>query len=53
VQRQLKGFLDTIPAFPFQQGSSLNAANIDYTTLATMQAMKRLQDLERQAPGPN
>jgi arylsulfatase len=53
VQRQLKSFLDTIPQFPFQQGSSLNAANIDYSTLATMQAMKRLQDLERAAPGQN
>ena len=39
VQQKLKDFLTTLPQCPFQQGSSLNAAGIDYTPLATMQAM--------------
>jgi arylsulfatase len=46
VQQKLKGFLTTLPEFPFQQGSSLNAANINYTSLQALQAMKRLQQLE-------
>jgi arylsulfatase len=46
VQQKLKAFLMTLPEYPFQQGSSLNAANINYTTLQAMQAMKRLQELE-------
>jgi arylsulfatase len=53
VQQKLRAFLETIPAFPFQPGSSLNAANIDYTTLATMQAMKRLHELETHSPPSN
>jgi arylsulfatase len=52
VQEKLKGFIATIPEFPFQQGSSLNAAGINYTSLQAMQAMKRLQELESlPAPG--
>ena len=38
VQQKLKGFLSTIPQYPFQQGSSLNAANINYKSLKAMQA---------------
>jgi hypothetical protein len=32
--------------FPFQEGSRLNAAGINYTTLKAAAAMKRLQELE-------
>ena len=39
-------------SIPFQQGSSLNAANINYNSLQAMQAMKRLQQLET-LPAPN
>ncbi len=46
VQQKLKGFLLTIPQFPFQEGSSLNAANINYTTLKAAAALKRLHELE-------
>jgi len=53
VQQKLKTFLLTLPEFPFQQGSSLNAANINYTTLQAMQAMKRLQELESLSPPNN
>jgi len=53
VQQKLKAFLVTIPQFPFQQGSSLNAANINYTALQAMQAMKRLHELESLAPPSN
>ena len=46
VQQKLKEFLTTLPDYPFQQGSSLNAAGINYNSLQAMQAMKRLQELE-------
>ena len=46
IQGVIKEFLDTIPDYPFQEGSSLNAAGINYQTLKTIKAMKRLQELE-------
>ncbi len=46
VQQQIKEFLMTIPQFPFQEGSSLNAAGINYQTLKAAAALKRLQELE-------
>jgi hypothetical protein len=46
VQQQLKAFLTTLAEYPFQQGSSLNAAGINYNSLQAMQAMKRLHQLE-------
>jgi arylsulfatase len=52
VQQQLKEFLTTLPDYPFQQGSSLNAAGINYNSLQAMQAMKRLQELES-LPAPH
>ncbi len=53
VQQKLKAFLLTLPDYPFQQGSSLNAANINYTSLQAMQAMKRLHELESLSPPSN
>ncbi len=52
VQQKLKAFLTTLPEYPFQQGSSLNAAGINYNSLQAMQAMKRLKELET-LPAPN
>jgi len=46
VQEKLRQFLVTLPEYPFQQGSSLNAASIDYDSLRALQAMKRLKELE-------
>jgi arylsulfatase len=52
AQGYIKKFLTTIPEFPFQEGSSLNAAGINYTTLKAAAAMKRLHELETLArPG--
>ena len=53
VQQKLKEFLTTLPEYPFQQGSSLNAANINYNSLQAMQAMKRLKELESLSPPRN
>jgi arylsulfatase len=36
--------------YPFQQGTSLNAANFNYDSLKAMQAMKRLNQLESLVP---
>jgi arylsulfatase len=46
IQNQLKSFLSTIPQYPFQEGSSLNAAGINYNSLKAAQALKRLQEIE-------
>jgi arylsulfatase len=46
AQEYIKKFLATIPNFPFQEGSSLNAAGINYHTLKAASAMKRLNELE-------
>jgi len=53
VQQKLGAFLQTLPEYPFQQGSSLNAAGINYDSLKAMQAMKRLQQLESLSPPRN
>jgi arylsulfatase A-like enzyme len=52
VQQKLKAFLTSLPDYPFQQGSSLNAAGINYNSIQAMQAMKRLKELET-LPAPN
>jgi arylsulfatase len=46
IQQKVKGFLVTIPQFPFQEGGSLNAANINYQSLKAAEAMKRIQQIE-------
>jgi arylsulfatase len=46
AQGYIKSFLETIPDYPFQAGSNLNAAGIDYGTLQRQQALNRLQELE-------
>jgi arylsulfatase len=53
VQQKLKDFLVTVPEFPFQEGSSLNAANINYTSLKAAAALKRLKELESLSPPSN
>lgn len=45
VQAQVKDFLATIPDYPFQQGSSLNAAGINYQSLKAIEVLKMLQNL--------
>jgi hypothetical protein len=37
----------TIPEYPFQEGSSLSAAGINYNSLKAMKAMKMLEELKR------
>ena len=46
IQQKVEEFLATIPQYPFQEGSSLNAANINYMTLKAAEALKRLQEIE-------
>jgi arylsulfatase A-like enzyme len=46
AQGFIKKFLSTIPDYPFQEGSSLNAAGVSYTTFKAQGALKRLQELE-------
>jgi arylsulfatase len=53
VQEKLKAFLTTLPEYPFQQGSSLNAAGINYNSLQALQAMKRLKEMESLSPPSN
>jgi arylsulfatase len=46
AQGYIKKFLATVSEFPFQEGSSLNAAGINYNTLKAAAALKRLQEME-------
>jgi arylsulfatase len=46
VQQKLKEFFAGFMEYPYQKGSSLNAANISYQTLTLMENMKRLGHLE-------
>ena len=50
AQNYIKTFVSTIPSYPFQEGSSLNAAGINYTTLKLQDTLKRLQSVEGFAP---
>ncbi len=46
LQQKLQEFLMTIPQYPFQEGSNLNAAaNINYSTPKAAQALKQLQSM--------
>jgi len=49
IQQVIKQFLVTIPDYPYQEGSSLNAAGINYQSLKAAAAMKRLHELENLA----
>jgi arylsulfatase len=53
VQGVIKEFLATVPGYPFQEGSSLNAAGINYQSLKNQDALKRLQDMETLARPSN
>ena len=46
TQGVIKDFLGTVPDFPFQKGSSLSAAGINYKLFDNMDALKRLKQLE-------
>lgn len=50
IQEQLKNFFVTIPDYPFQAGSSLSAAGINYNSLKAMKAMKMQEKLEHRMP---
>jgi len=53
IQQKIKGFFSDFDKYPYQAGSSLNAAGINYQTLKVMEALKRLQQLESLAPPGN
>ncbi|MGD2007500.1 MAG: arylsulfatase [Cellvibrionales bacterium] len=44
VQQKVQAFLKTIPDYPFQAGSSLSAAGINYQTLKTMDIIRQLEN---------
>jgi arylsulfatase len=46
IQGVIKDFLATIPDYPFQAGSSLSAAGINYQLLQNQAALKRLQEID-------
>ncbi|MEM6675002.1 MAG: arylsulfatase [Planctomycetota bacterium] len=50
VQAKLREFFTTIPDFPFQEGSSLTAGGINYTSLKAMKALQMLDELEERFP---
>jgi arylsulfatase len=50
IQQKVKAFFADFEKFPYQAGSSLNAAGINYQTLKMTEALKTLQQLESIAP---
>jgi arylsulfatase len=46
AQEYIKKFVATIADYPYQEGSSLNAAGLNYQSLKAASAMKRLRELE-------
>ena len=50
IQAKIKEFFVDFDQFPYQTGSSLNAAGINYGLLAQQAALKRLKDLEGLSP---
>ena len=50
VQAKVKEFFSDFAEFPYQAGSSLNAAGINYGLLQQQAALKRLGELERLRP---
>src|SRR5262245_8495896 len=46
IQNRIKEFFGDFEDFPYQSGSSLNAANIGYGLLRQREALKRLKDVE-------
>jgi hypothetical protein len=50
IQEKLREFFSTMPQFPFQEGSSLTAGNINYNSLKAKKAMDMLKELERNLP---
>ncbi|MFK8402350.1 arylsulfatase [Pseudomonas sp. BGr12] len=45
VQAEIQKFMATIPQYPFQEGASLNPANINYQSLQIKRALMQLQKL--------
>ena len=45
MQASSKSFLSTIPEYPFQSGTSLNAAGINYQSLKAAEVLKKLETL--------
>jgi arylsulfatase len=50
IQGKIKEFFADFDEFPNQDGSSLNAGGINYSTLRAADALKRLKEMERFAP---
>jgi len=47
IQNKLMGFFKSLKGYPFQEGSSLSAGNIDYRTLKAYKAMNLLEELRK------
>jgi arylsulfatase len=44
VQQQIQNFLGTIADYPFQEGQSLNAGDINYRSLKAMQILQQIRE---------
>ena len=53
LEQQLKAFLVSLPQYPFQEGSSLNPANLNYSTLKVAGALRQLESMKQQIGDPN
>ena len=51
LQQVIGAFVATIPEYPFQMGSSLSASNINYDLFRRADAMKRLEQMQKELTG--
>ena len=53
IEQKVRGFLTTIPQYPFQPGAVLQPSDINYTTLTVVGALKKMEDLQLQIANPH
>ncbi|MGB8476352.1 MAG: arylsulfatase [Candidatus Acidiferrum sp.] len=53
LEQKLKTFLVSLPQYPFQEGSSLNPANLNYSTLKVAGALRQLESMQQPIGDPN
>jgi arylsulfatase len=52
IGQKVKGFLATIPQYPFQAGEVLQPSDINYKTLTVVGALKKMQEVQLQIANP-
>lgn len=46
VQKELSEFIESLPQYPFQEGTNLNPANFNYNTYKSLQTLKQMENFK-------